>query len=121
MATYANITDAEGAAWGFIRLGMASVSKATVFTMQDVLSLGNEARMNTPGVADGNWAWRVGAPGVFATAGAEAKKLAKLAAAFDRVAETGPQAPPTLELETETELGKGNEKETAAAGGESSK
>jgi 4-alpha-glucanotransferase len=54
---------AEGGAWGFIRLGMSSVSKATVFTMQDVLSLGNEARMNTPGVANGNWAWRVGPPG----------------------------------------------------------
>jgi hypothetical protein len=24
---------------------------------------GNEARMNTPGVAAGNWAWRVGPPG----------------------------------------------------------
>lgn len=94
MVTYANITEGEGAAWGFIRLGMSSVSKACVFTLQDVFSLGNEARMNTPGVANGNWAWRVGAPGVFAAATAEAKKLAKLAAAFDRVAETGPQAPP---------------------------
>ena len=82
----------ERAAWGFIRLGMSSVSKACVFTMQDVLSLGNEARMNTPGVANGNWAWRVGAPGVFGATGAEAKKLAKLAAAYDRVAEEGPQA-----------------------------
>jgi 4-alpha-glucanotransferase len=26
--------------------------------LQDVLSLGNEARMNTPGVAQGNWRWR---------------------------------------------------------------
>lgn len=93
MATYANISEGEGAAWGFIRLGMSSVSKACVFTMQDVLSLGNEARMNTPGVATGNWAWRVGPPGTFSGAGAEAKKLAKLAAAFDRVAEEGPQAP----------------------------
>ena len=60
--------------------------------MQDVLSLGNEARMNTPGVADGNWAWRVGPPGAFADASAEAKKLAKLADAYQRVATTGPQA-----------------------------
>ena len=73
-------------------MGMSSVSKACVFTMQDVLSLGNEARMNTPGVANGNWAWRVGAPGVFGATGAEAKKLANLAAAYDRVAEEGPQA-----------------------------
>ena len=26
--------------------------------LQDVLSLGNEARMNKPGVAEGNWRWR---------------------------------------------------------------
>ena len=60
-------------------MGMSSVSKACVFTMQDVMGLGNEARMNTPGVADGNWAWRIGAPGVFASATGEAKRLAALA------------------------------------------
>ena len=27
--------------------------------MQDVLSLDNQARMNTPGVTGGNWAWRM--------------------------------------------------------------
>jgi 4-alpha-glucanotransferase len=26
--------------------------------LQDVLNLGNEARMNQPGRADGNWRWR---------------------------------------------------------------
>jgi 4-alpha-glucanotransferase len=26
--------------------------------MQDLLSLGSEARMNTPGEATGNWQWR---------------------------------------------------------------
>jgi 4-alpha-glucanotransferase len=30
--------------------------------MQDWLGLGAEARMNTPGLPEGNWAWRV-APG----------------------------------------------------------
>ena len=29
-----------------------------MFTMQDVLSLDNEARMNLPGEASGNWGWR---------------------------------------------------------------
>ena len=28
--------------------------------MQDVMRLDNKARMNTPGKAAGNWAWRVG-------------------------------------------------------------
>jgi 4-alpha-glucanotransferase len=48
--------------------------------------------MNTPGVADGNWAWRIGAPGVFASATGEAKRLAALAERYQRVASTGPQA-----------------------------
>ena len=29
-------------------------------SMQDVMRLDNKARMNTPGKAAGNWAWRVG-------------------------------------------------------------
>ena len=31
--------------------------------MQDALGLGTEARMNVPGVGEGNWAWRM-QPGV---------------------------------------------------------
>jgi 4-alpha-glucanotransferase len=31
--------------------------------LQDFLRLGEEARMNTPGVAAGNWQWRI-PPGV---------------------------------------------------------
>ena len=27
--------------------------------MQDALALGSESRMNTPGKASGNWAWRM--------------------------------------------------------------
>lgn len=32
---------------------------------QDVMRLDNSARMNTPGVADGNWRWRMGDNGVW--------------------------------------------------------
>ena len=39
-----------------------SVAELTVAQMQDLLELGSEARMNTPGVAGGNWRWRM-APG----------------------------------------------------------
>ena len=109
LANYAGISDAEGAAWGLIRLGMSSVSKACVFTMQDVLGLGDEARMNTPGVADGNWAWRIGPPGIFATCSPQAKKLASLATCFDR-------APPehmTIKKNIEVESPKANDDVTA--------
>jgi 4-alpha-glucanotransferase len=37
---------------------MASVADTVVTPLQDVLGLGNEARMNMPGRAEGNWAWR---------------------------------------------------------------
>ena len=46
------------AAWDLIRLGWASVAKLAIAPVQDLLSLGNEARMNKPGVATGNWRWR---------------------------------------------------------------
>jgi 4-alpha-glucanotransferase len=38
---------------------MASVGDMAIVPMQDVLALGSEARMNTPGVATGNWGWRL--------------------------------------------------------------
>jgi 4-alpha-glucanotransferase len=44
----------------FTKLAFASVSKTAILTMQDVLRLGAEARMNTPGRAEGNWTWRLG-------------------------------------------------------------
>lgn len=48
----------DGIHWDLIRLAMASVADWVVFPLQDVLGLGTEARMNFPGKATGNWAWR---------------------------------------------------------------
>jgi 4-alpha-glucanotransferase len=45
--------------WEMIRLAMSSVSRWCVIPAQDLLSLGAEARMNTPGVESGNWTWRL--------------------------------------------------------------
>ncbi|MEM6328507.1 MAG: 4-alpha-glucanotransferase [Bacteroidota bacterium] len=43
-----------------VRALMASVADVVVTPMQDVLGLGADARMNTPGtVGDENWAWRL--------------------------------------------------------------
>ncbi|MCF8241014.1 MAG: 4-alpha-glucanotransferase [Melioribacteraceae bacterium] len=36
----------------------SSVANTVVIPMQDILNLGNEARMNFPGKLGGNWAWR---------------------------------------------------------------
>jgi len=50
---------AEEASWEFIRLLMMSAANTVIFPLQDVLSLGSEARMNTPSTIEGNWAWRL--------------------------------------------------------------
>lgn len=47
--------------WDFIRLAMTSVADVAMIPVQDLLGLGASARMNTPGVADGNWRWRLDA------------------------------------------------------------
>ncbi len=41
-----------------IRSAYSSVAKLVILPMQDFLELGNEARMNFPGKAAGNWQWR---------------------------------------------------------------
>ena len=42
-----------------VRLAYSSVAARAVVPMQDVLGLGSEARINTPGIAQGNWTWRM--------------------------------------------------------------
>lgn len=44
--------------WDMIRAGYASAARLFIVPFQDLLSLGSEARMNTPGTAVGNWRWR---------------------------------------------------------------
>ncbi len=43
----------------FLRLAFSSVADIAIVPVQDLLCLGSEARMNVPGVADGNWEWRL--------------------------------------------------------------
>jgi 4-alpha-glucanotransferase len=54
--------NADGAdiAWDLIRLGWSSVANTAVTSVQDLLSLGHAARMNTPStVGPPNWCWRL--------------------------------------------------------------
>ncbi len=41
-----------------IYLAQSSISQLTIFPLQDVLGFGNDCKMNSPGVAEGNWKWR---------------------------------------------------------------
>ncbi|MGC2745773.1 MAG: 4-alpha-glucanotransferase [Candidatus Angelobacter sp.] len=67
--------------WIFIREVMKSVANTVLFPMQDVLGLGSEARMNTPGTLGGNWTWRL-APDAFREA--DQCRLKALADIYDR-------------------------------------
>jgi 4-alpha-glucanotransferase len=49
----------DNVAWEFIRLAFASVADTAVAPLQDVIGLGSEGRMNTPGLPSGNWGWRL--------------------------------------------------------------
>ena len=42
-----------------VRLALMSVSNIAVLPMQDVLGLCEDARMNVPSIAQGNWEWRL--------------------------------------------------------------
>ena len=78
---YLGLNEDEGFAWGILRGGMGSVARLFIAQMQDYLGLGPEARMNTPGVAAGNWQWRL-LPG--AASPALAEKLRRFTARYGR-------------------------------------
>jgi 4-alpha-glucanotransferase len=44
--------------WRMIQIAMMSPAHTAIFPMQDILNLGAEGRMNTPGIEQGNWTWR---------------------------------------------------------------
>jgi 4-alpha-glucanotransferase len=51
--------DGSDIAWDLIRLVAGSTADTAIWPMQDVLDLGNDARMNRPGEAEGQWTWRM--------------------------------------------------------------
>jgi 4-alpha-glucanotransferase len=63
-------------AWSLIGLAMRSPAKLAIVPLQDVLALGNQARMNTPSVAEGNWAWRFRAEDLTAARATRLRELA---------------------------------------------
>lgn len=56
---YLHRAKGEPASAALNRAIAASVSDTCIYTMQDLLDLGNEARMNTPATVGGNWSWRM--------------------------------------------------------------
>ena len=51
-------TDDAGFTGALVRAAFASVARIAIVPVPDLLGLGAEARMNTPGAPSGNWTWR---------------------------------------------------------------
>lgn len=56
---YLNITNNKQIPWALIRAGYASAADTIIFQLQDLMGLGNEARINTPSTLGQNWRWRL--------------------------------------------------------------
>jgi 4-alpha-glucanotransferase len=50
--------DSADPAWSLLGAAWGSRAALAIAPLQDVLALGNEARMNLPGTEHGNWRWR---------------------------------------------------------------
>ena len=56
--SYLNVSG-EFPSWDLLRVAYRTVSPLVIVSVQDLLSLGSEARFNCPGEAIGNWQWRM--------------------------------------------------------------
>lgn len=65
-----------------MRAAYQSVADAAIFQMQDILELGDAARMNTPSTLGGNWQWRL-LPGQLSVG--TAQELRRLAELYGRI------------------------------------
>lgn len=64
--------------WDLTRAALASTADLAVVPLQDLLSLGADARMNTPGEAGGSWGWRVRAEALNGEVGGRLRGLCAL-------------------------------------------
>ena len=56
---YIALSEKEGLNWGLIRTAQLSVADTCILTMQDLIGLGSEGRINTPSTLGDNWKWRI--------------------------------------------------------------
>jgi 4-alpha-glucanotransferase len=65
--------------WALLEIAWGSRAALAVAPLQDVLSLGGEARMNLPGSEDGNWRWRFDAAALTPSLAARLRELTERA------------------------------------------
>jgi 4-alpha-glucanotransferase len=76
----ASALDAADPAWSLIAQAWLSRAALAIAPLQDVLRLGNDARMNLPGSEGGtNWKWRYGAKALTAELAGELRALTRRA------------------------------------------
>lgn len=90
---YLACTD-ENMHWALIRATSQSVANLALFTLQDVLGLGTEHRMNFPGTGEGNWAWRFSWPMLRGEPGRDPQVwLRRISTAAGRVSDSAVSTP----------------------------
>lgn len=77
--------------WTLVRTALASVADLALVPAQDVLGLDTSARMNIPGVAEGNWLWRLRGTSAetFQLTAEHARRLRRLVELFERLPSAG--------------------------------
>lgn len=58
LSQFAAVTE-ESAAWILIEMSHLSSAMWSIIPIQDILNLGEEARINVPGTITGNWQWKL--------------------------------------------------------------
>jgi 4-alpha-glucanotransferase len=76
---------AEEVSISLIQLAMMSAANTAIFPLQDILGLGEDARMNRPSTARGNWEWRCTADQNSTSA---REKLLALTRTYGRISDT---------------------------------
>ncbi|MQM20390.1 hypothetical protein Taro_053408 [Colocasia esculenta] len=81
---YLGVRKNDDIPWSLIEAALASVARTAIIPLQDILGLGNSARMNIPATQLGNWRWRIPISMGFDTLEPQAKRLSVLVSLYNR-------------------------------------
>ncbi|KAK9271666.1 hypothetical protein L1049_002029 [Liquidambar formosana] len=82
---YLSISEEDDIVWALIQAVLSSVAQTAIIPMQDILGLGNSARMNIPATQFGNWSWRIPGSMSFDRLEIESKKLKNMLSIYGRL------------------------------------
>jgi 4-alpha-glucanotransferase len=86
-----------------LQFAWSSIAALAIAPLQDVLGLGNEARMNRPGSVDGNWRWRCTEDLLSTSAFESLRNLTRLSSRSARL-DAAPTDQPTASLAISPEI-----------------